>query len=215
MRLLRTCLAICTLLLAGSAHAQANPDSVKLRNDCRLASQVLRTGHPAPQSEWAHGMIGYCGREQWANAASAAIQRLSGSTDERALAVEWRHLWMLRDSVVFETVRGIATDRSASAPARLWALRTLATYIDPQGIYGALTERVPNAPGGRPACISNRATGAPEFREDRPLPADFANQTRGTAETIIKDESEVPMMRAAALCVQAAPVYGVSVRAAN
>jgi hypothetical protein len=215
MRVLRNVLPICALLVAGSAQAQANPDSIKRRNDCRLAAQVLRTGHPAPHRDWAHAMIGYCGREQWANAASAAIRRLSGSTDERELAAEWRHLWMLRDSAVFETIRDIAADRSASAPARLWALRTLATYIDPEGVYGSLTEIVANAPSGRPACISNRAAGAPEFREDRPLPSDYADRARHTAETIMKDESEGQIMRAAAMCVQAAPVYGIGVHVAQ
>jgi hypothetical protein len=215
MRLMPIVIALCVVVVSKPANAQANPDSVKLRNDCRLAAQVLRTGNPAPHLEWARVTIRSCEFDQWADAAASAIRRARGSTDARELAAEWRFLWMVRDAVLFDAVRGIASDHTASLPSRLWALRTLATYIDPEGIYGALTEAVSGGSGGRPACISNRAAGITASFDGRPLAPDFADQARRTARTIMEDESELPVLRSAALCVQAAPVYGVSTRTAN
>lgn len=205
--------ALACLLVTSTAHTQANPDSVKLRNDCRLASQVLRTGHPAPHLDWARGMIRYCPHNQWADAVAGAISRTRRSTDERELASEWRHLWMLKDAVLLDSIRNIATDRAASVGARLWALRTLANLIDPEGIYGAMTE-TNSAPGGRPVCIVSRAEGTTMSYAGRPLPLDYVERARATAARIISDESDVPTLRVAARCVQAAPVYSVSRRGA-
>lgn len=197
------------LLVTTPAHAQANPDRVNLRNDCRLASQVLRTGHPVPHLDWARRMIPYCGYNQWADAAAGAISRTRRSTNERELASEWRHLWMLKDAVLLDSVRGIASDHSASVGSRLWALRTLANLIDPEGVYGAMTEVDPGSPDGRPGCIVNRAAGITMSYTGRPLPPDYVERARATAASIISDHSDAPTLRAAARCVQAAPVYSV------
>jgi hypothetical protein len=212
MRLRETLLLLGLLLLAREVHGQADPDNVQLRNDCRFAAQVITTGHPAPHLQWAHSFIGYCGRAQWADAAASGVRRLRGSTDATALATEWRHLWMLRDSAVFEAAVDIARNRSASTQARVWALRTLANYIDPNGIYGAITDTYTDASGAHPVCVSNRAAGTVAFYEGRPLPSDFAGRARATAAMISNEPGEPGTVRTAASCVQAAPVYGVSRR---
>ncbi len=56
--------AILSMLVASSGtfasgEAQESRD-VHARNDCRLAAQVIRTGHPAPHVEWAYGAILRC-----------------------------------------------------------------------------------------------------------------------------------------------------------
>ena len=43
--------------------AQADPDSVKLRNDCRLARQVLESGQPSPHRTDALSLIPLCGQD--------------------------------------------------------------------------------------------------------------------------------------------------------
>jgi len=197
------------------AHAQAEPDSIKLRNDCRLAMQVLTTGHPAPRLEWARGFIGYCGNEQWATAKRAAILRLRASADENELGREWRFVWMLRDAELFNAVLQIAQDRNASTAARLWSLRTLANYIDPEGSYGALTRIIPGSREGQPQCITGRAAGHMHEYSGKPLPSDFAAQARNLARALVADSGESLDLRTAAKCVVAAPVYGVIVDAAN
>lgn len=61
-RIRHAALLVGMLATAASAplHAQVSPDSIKLRNDCRLADQVLRTGHPAPHREDALHTIPLC-----------------------------------------------------------------------------------------------------------------------------------------------------------
>ena len=49
------------LLGAATLHAQAQPDEVRLRSNCRLALQVIKTGQPAPQTEWALRQVDACG----------------------------------------------------------------------------------------------------------------------------------------------------------
>ena len=72
----------------GPLLAQATPDTIKLRNDCRLAEQALRTGHPGPKVAWARTFLPNCRPEQWARGAAAALTRLRTSADERALINE-------------------------------------------------------------------------------------------------------------------------------
>jgi hypothetical protein len=43
-----------------AASAQADPDSVKHRNNCRLASQVVERAVSDPKRAWAHGYIRLC-----------------------------------------------------------------------------------------------------------------------------------------------------------
>lgn len=198
------------LLMARPASAQADPDSVKLAADCRLAVQVMTTGHPAPHLEWARSLMGYCGRGTWAGAASAAIRRLRTSTDAAELSREWRHLWLLRDADVFDAVSEIAADERSSVPARLWALRTLANYIDPEGSY-ILEPRL--GPSGEvDACIANRSAGSTDLHVAKPLPTDFAAHARDLARAIGNKPAEPVPVRAAAWCVEHAPVYGVITR---
>jgi hypothetical protein len=64
--------AVLALLPAMRLHAQANPDSVKHRNECRLALQVLVKGEPARLTGWAINYVRSCGRDTWAQGAAAA-----------------------------------------------------------------------------------------------------------------------------------------------
>src|SRR5713226_6496934 len=62
--MMRLQLAVITLALVHqSLLSQANPDSIKLRNDCRAAEHVLTTGEPGPLRTDALSIIGLCGRE--------------------------------------------------------------------------------------------------------------------------------------------------------
>ena len=60
----RIILALALAILPASRLAsQANPDSVKQRNDCRLAMDFLETGHPSPEWTDALTTIGLCGSQ--------------------------------------------------------------------------------------------------------------------------------------------------------
>ncbi|MBA3889800.1 MAG: hypothetical protein H0X64_04650 [Gemmatimonadaceae bacterium] len=54
------CIAL-VLVAASCASPRANPDSVRLRNECRLAAQVLATGKPAPHRAEALALLPVCG----------------------------------------------------------------------------------------------------------------------------------------------------------
>src|SRR5690349_17810761 len=62
------------LLSSTSLFAQGggDPDDVHHRNDCRLALQIVETGHPAPHREWAYSLLPRCG----ASAGPAAVAAL-------------------------------------------------------------------------------------------------------------------------------------------
>lgn len=186
----------------GSLRAQAAPDAIKLRNDCRLAEQALRTGHPGPKVSWARTFVPNCRPEQWASAATAALGRLRASTDERALVTEWGTVSLLRDAAVFTLARSIAIDPTASTPARVHALRHLAGLLDPNGIYDLLTEGVPGRSRViRPFCASGRAAGE-QFRfTGTPLPGDFRQQIRDIGTQLRHDTTAPEPLRRAGECL--------------
>src|SRR5215218_9644020 len=89
------------LLLPACAVAQANPDSVKHRNDCRLAAQTLSTGHPSPHYGWALEMAWRC--TEAAPALAAAIAEAATVRDTAFLNALTQPTIQLRDGRVFET----------------------------------------------------------------------------------------------------------------
>jgi hypothetical protein len=134
------------IALPACATAQASPDSVKERNDCRLAAQVLSTGqprprlqwaaqvilagHPEPHENWAWGAIGRCD-ETGVPTLAAAWQRQSTSSanfDLGALATATRRF---PTRTMFNAVAGVAEDPNAAVPARLGAISLLQSYVLP------------------------------------------------------------------------------------
>ena len=193
---------VCLATAAGSLKAQAAPDTIKLRNDCRLAEQALRTGHPGPKVSWARTFLPNCRTEQWASAATAAIGRLRTSPDQQQLLTEWHGVYVLRDASVFALARAIALDPAASTPARIEAMRHLAGLIDPSGIYDLLTQGVPGRSRVvRPFCASGRAAGE-QFRfTGAPLPADFREQIRNVGARLRDGAAAPEPVRRAAECL--------------
>lgn len=113
-----------------SAQPRENTD-VQLRNDCRLAAQVVRTGHPAPHREWAYGIIRQCGEsgpsavaERWRTAPP------TGREDLRALIGATA---AFRTREVFDAVATVARTPSADERVRAYALALLYSYADPGG----------------------------------------------------------------------------------
>src|SRR3712207_2660099 len=69
------------VLYAVSVSTQSDPTyAIQRRNDCRLASQTIRTGHPAPKPDWSLGAISTCGAEG-GEAIAAALRVARTSTD--------------------------------------------------------------------------------------------------------------------------------------
>jgi hypothetical protein len=174
-------LAALAVLAAGPLRGQAAPDTIKLRNDCRLAEQALRTGHPRPKVGWARTFLPNCQPQQWASASSAALDRLRTSTNDGELTQEWGAVSMLRDAGLLTVARSVALDRQASTGARVQALRYLAGLLDERGEYSfdLLTDGVPtSAREVHPVCSSGRAAGGQTRFTGVALPSDYRQQIR-------------------------------------
>ena len=183
---------VCLVVGAGPLKAQAAPDTIKLRNDCRLAEQALRTGHPGPKVSWARTFLANCRPEQWASAATTALARLRTSSDQQQLVTEWHGVSLLRDANVFVLARSITLDPGASTPARVEAMRYLAWLLNPNGIYDLLTEGVPvQGRVVRPFCASGWTAGEQFYFTGTSLPSDYREQIRQVGAQL-RDESGAP-----------------------
>ena len=186
------------LLLMASAScalAQADPDSVKRRNDCRLAGQVLSTGQPATHYDWALEKAWHCPD---AAAGIASLLRAStASRDAAALEALTRPTQRLRDGQIFSVAIAIVGNKAASQEARVYAARTLLYALRPDsGIeYDALIDRNQQCYGGGPGPHQSYTNGT------TPLPGDYAQQVRSMGERIMRDASETPQLRHVGMCL--------------
>ena len=192
-------LAALAIVVAGPLRGQAAPDTVKLRNDCRLAEQALRTGHPAPKVDWARTFLPDCEPQQWASASAAALERLRTSVNAPDLTQEWGAVSMLRDARLMALARSVALDRQASTAARVHALRYLARLLDERGEYSfdLLTEGVPTSSRVvRAVCSSGRAAGGQIRFTGSALPSDYRQQIRDVGEEVQSAEGPEAVRRA-------------------
>jgi hypothetical protein len=197
--------SLLVLAVVAPAHGQANPDSVKLRNDCRLAAQVLRTGHPATHFQWATAVIHYCGPDAVAAANVAALNRLRSSSDTAALAQVWNQLQYVRDARIYRAMVDIAQDRGASERARVkalvWLLRLrrpdqFATLEEVTGGFDANG----NVRGG--CGRYSHLAGTFPFEHGEPLPSNFEAEISELGRAVSSDASQPLAVRTAARCAQ-------------
>jgi hypothetical protein len=197
---------IVSLVSFSQADAQtARPDSVKHRNDCRLAGQVLDSGHPANRLEWAAYYVRRCGPGMWAHHSVAAVKRYRNSRNSDALALVWENLGWLHDQDVFDAAGEIARDRTSSREARLWAILTLAKYVDPRSTYTLATLTAPpSAPGDRPTCVEGTTlTDHEVYERGRPFVSDYRQRVRDLADALAQESD--PLLRVAGVCLGSAP----------
>jgi hypothetical protein len=196
--------------LAFALHAvpgwgQAQPDSVKLRNDCRLATQVLRTGNPAPRLQWATAFIRRCGADALAQANVAALQRLSSEPNFETLSLVWNQLQYVRDARVYETALAIADDRDASVAARvhalIWLVRLRAPdhFVDLQAVTGGF-DSAGRVLGG--CGRYSHLAGASPWYDGEPLPSDSGARIAELGGTLAADQSQPIDVRTAARCAR-------------
>lgn len=194
----------CGLLLASWPEqlvAQANPDSIHWRNQCRKAIRVIETGHPAPHESWAVDYIASCGASG-ARAIATAMDNLRASADTALLNQLTQPTRRLHDATVFHAAMEIAADASASVPARVFSLRSLLYFVAPNQ-DPAYDELLAATPEGLPrSCGVGRFVTHSIPEVGVPLPSDFRARMQNLAGTLVQD-SAVPLdVRAAALCVK-------------
>src|SRR6266550_4354624 len=117
----------------GALPAQTHVESVKLRNDCRIAVQVLTAGVPGPQRTEALNTIGLCGSE----GVPALVKVWSAAGDDRAdlgLLVRATRAFVTPELVspLFATLEQPGRTRTA----RVAALMVLLTYADSSVVPG-------------------------------------------------------------------------------
>jgi hypothetical protein len=134
-------------VLGRPADVEAQPDDhvaeVRHRNNCRLAAQVLRTGHPAPRYEWARRLITSCPVE----GPDFLVERwhaVRGDTAELRDLVF--HTGRRRDVRLYDAVRIIAADPARGDAERVGAMLALSRYVDPASAVSFWDLRLPDGP---------------------------------------------------------------------
>jgi hypothetical protein len=113
------------------AQGTEQSDSVRIRNWCRLATQVVEQGQPANKRPWAVRVLPICG-----SAASRTVQSIlrryrMGEENTPALDDAASIAAIFKDAGVFSTALEIAQDRSAGSAARVQALRIAYFQVNP------------------------------------------------------------------------------------
>jgi hypothetical protein len=195
------------LLLAGacaprSTLAQARPDSVHHRNDCRLAAQVVTAGHPRPRLAWATNIMRTC--RDGGGPIAQAFSANRHSTDTTYLNALTHPAIALRDGRLFETAIAIASDRRASLQARVYAIRTLIWSMYPGGGIG-YTDLV-DTPGRERNCGGGPSTHT-VVTFGSPMPANYVDRARSVANHLMSDTTEPFALRRAAVCLAGVRPY--------
>jgi hypothetical protein len=195
-RLLLT--AVVAVLFPLAASAQANPDSVRFRNDCRLAMQVVTTGHPAMKIDWAMAFVREC--PGLAGNLARALREARTSRDTAELNRLTTPADWLRDGALFSTARELLADETASPEARVFAVRVLmwayvpGMEIDYQNLVDTDGDGIPTCSGLGPGLHGELQRGAP-------LPGDWIAQGQALGRAVALDTGGDARVRQAARCL--------------
>jgi hypothetical protein len=130
--------------IVARAEAQESRD-VHTRNDCRLAAQVIRTGHPAPHAEWAYRAIQRCDQ----TGAGVLVERWRTISDSAEAAnLAWASVNFPK-RVVLDAISEIVLSSTASVEARLRGMSVLAHFAEPRAVLNLSELRRP-VDGRRP-----------------------------------------------------------------
>lgn len=119
---------ILTLSSVAGAQSRSQDDENRLRNDCRLATQVIETGVPAPKTEWAFATIGSCSSDQQARSLASAWARPTNGTSLEVLAARSASI---ADARLLRATVAVATSPDRSVAERIAALNLVTHYLKP------------------------------------------------------------------------------------
>lgn len=191
-------LAIVVVLAPVTAKAQAEPDSVKHRNDCRFAVQVVTTGRPAVKADWAIRKMRTCPASAADLAQTFRIAR--GMRDTTYLARLTAATDWLRDGGIFSAAVDVLRDRAASVEARVFATRVVMwAFVPGEEIhYGHLVDTDGD---GDWTCGGMGPSLHGELTRGAPLPTDWAEQARALGRALALDTAQPTPVRQAATCL--------------
>jgi hypothetical protein len=189
------------LLVPIMGRAQANPDSVHQRNDCRLAVQVLTTGRPAVKTGWAIRQMRMCPSTAADLAEGLRAARTSqdtGALNRLTAPTDW-----LRDGNIFSAAVEVLRDRSASPQARVYATRVLMwAFVPGEEIrYGHLVDVDGD---GDWTCGGMGPSLHGELVRGTPLPAGWEAAAQALGRTLALSPDEHVLVRQAATCLAVA-----------
>lgn len=139
------------LLLASAVPAAASAqgvgaDSAHLRNECRLAAQVVTTGNPAPKATWARGFLFSCAHLEVATVMTLWDRAADTDADvDYLISLSARVL----DDRLARHLTGIATDRRRPARHRVGAIAVLGEYVRPSLSYNLTSLALPPSEADR------------------------------------------------------------------
>ncbi len=134
------------------------------RNNCRLAAQVLETGHPHTHRRWALGRIAGCAVE--GPVVLASLWRGIPAGDEVAPLV--RASLRLRDARLYQQLRETAIDRSRPGEVRAAAMLVLTRYTNRQNAVW-LSDLVPPDSITRIRLVNASTIGFEQVQGSSPL----------------------------------------------
>jgi hypothetical protein len=165
---------------AGCAQDRESRD-VQLRTDCRLAAQIMRTGHPRPQYQWARGYISICDAEG-PEVLAAEWGRVGRDTADIYFLI--RSSARIRDARIYEALRRSAMDRSRADVVRVGAMIALTRYVDPHNAIGFPDVRPPSGGIRRIPLVSNWTTGGGQSKGAVPLQGPAAPEVQALLQQI-------------------------------
>jgi hypothetical protein len=128
-------------------RAQEEQRDVHLRNDCRFAAQIIRTGEPAPHRAWAFSAIRKCDQTGGTTLALMWAHAPPSDRDKLAELVGASRYFPTRE--MFDALRAVAEDRGADTTVRVHAIALLASFAQP-GIYLDMRDLLEPRPGRFP-----------------------------------------------------------------
>lgn len=191
-------LVIASCMAPLGAHAQPAADAARHQNDCRIAVQVVTTGQPQARQEWALSKIRSCGADA-GRALASIIPRLREVPDTARLNRYFSATREVYDGQIFDAAFAIAGDRTASTPARVFALRSLIWSGNP-GRLLSYTDLAGDA-SGRTHCAGG-FTSHVSLTAGAPLPAGYDARVRELAARLARDSSVPVEVRRAAQCAK-------------
>lgn len=186
-----------------SAASQTNPDSVKQRNDCRLAEQILSSGHPHPHATWASTQILTCGPDAFLRSVTGGLRQLRNSSDTTGLSVLWnRALIHVNSRQVFDLGLEIASDPSAGPLARQYAFLGLLRMLKPNEWVDLATLTRTDREGRYrfSFCYSGHTAGVRQWVRGTPIDASARSRLREVGAQVQNATAAPAELRAAAYC---------------
>ena len=179
-------------LAAHPAEAQQaeRAEEVQHRNRCRLAAQVMQTGHPRPQIDWARGYISICDHEGPAVLASEWRVVEGGTAEIYYLVGSSRRI---RDARIYDALRSTAADRSRTDVVRVGAMLALAAYVDPRNAIRFSDLRPPRGGPTRIPLVPNWTTAGGQSQGSVPIQGAVAAEVKALFSEIARSRTMEPI----------------------